>query len=75
MGHPSPNAQDVLDDLGNFVPEQNAERDLYQSSSVLGPYQYGNGTFRGQFKNGKRHGFGTFVRFITELENKFSFEV
>lgn len=47
--------------LGKFIkPVANKK---FDGLPVLGPYEYSYGTYKGQYKEGLRHGFGKFVSF------------
>lgn len=46
--------------LGKFIPSQ--ENKTYDDLPVLGPYKHDEGSYTGQYMNGMRHGYGTFVR-------------
>ena len=64
MFKPHETAQKTYNKLGKFVPPNTDKK--FEGLPVLGPYkckQYDNDyTYLGQFKEGKRHGFGTEVR-------------
>ena len=65
MFKPHEKAQKTYNKLGKFVPPNTDKK--FEGLPVLGPYKYkdkygGDCTYLGQFKEGKRHGFGTEVR-------------
>ena len=60
LGKPSQKAQEVISRLVPFEATRIEDFDpLYQDLPVLGPFKYKNGdTYVGQYKEGKRTGFG-----------------
>ena len=62
MPEPSAAAKKRFDELGGkYVPAKAGSQ--FDGLPVLGPYATRNdGTYTGQWKDGKRHGFGTRVR-------------
>ena len=73
--------QKILDKSGVYKPPSPAAGKNYDDLPVLGPYKYElyakdneNGTYNGQYKNGKRHGFGTWVSILLQF-NSFNFVV
>lgn len=65
MNRVSQEAQKVLDKLGPFV-SPNTDN-LFDGLPVQGPKKFDSGTYKGQFYNGKKHGFGTFVRLLIQV--------
>ena len=61
----SPEAQATYDKLGKLKVPQAYKK--FEGLPVLGPYKYWDGTYLGQFKDGKPHGFGTFVSFFSKM--------
>ena len=61
MFKPHEYAQRIYNKLGKFVPPNRDKK--IEGLPVLGPYKYDYYfTYLGQYKDGKRHGFGTEVR-------------
>lgn len=66
---PSEQVQKTLEKLGKFKPwEHDGD---FEESSVYGPFQYGQATYVGGFKDGVRNGFGTLVRMRLEFSDDF----
>ena len=61
MNEVSEEAQETLNQIGKYKRPAPAPGKNYDSLPVLGPYRHSYGTYTGQYKDGKRHGFGTFV--------------
>lgn len=60
MNEISQKAQEVMNRLGAFVPE-NIDNS-FDELPILGPYKHDSGTYTGQYLGEDRHGFGIYVR-------------
>ena len=67
MNKPSEKVQKILNELGDYNRQAPAPGKNYDDLPVCGPYKHEHqytflsGTYFGQYKDGKRHGFGKFV--------------
>lgn len=77
MISPTLEAQETLIRLGPYLSY--ATENKFQGFPTLGPYRYEgqlhtyqNGTYTGQYNEGKRHGYGTWVKFYFFLAMNFA---